>query len=207
MIDVYDVSVLEEFKIDGRKVFTKSELAYLKLIKKLFSYDDDEILFSFVDKMLNKKIKRNIIFINNLFEKLKKYKRDIINNSIVTLNELEAMSSSAEFVNKKDIDGIRIYTVYSNDFKVLSSYNDDKIHFKYSFASDVDKNSYCYELIPEGSSFRFITYDNKTLLKFNKDKKKKMKAKFIIVNGIITDEIINVAKKENLMIVSLEDRL
>lgn len=207
MIDVYDTSILEEFKMDGRKVFTKSELVYIKFIKKLFSYDDDEILFSFVDKMLDKKIKRNIIFANNLFDKLKKYKTYIINSSIVKLNDLDIMSSSAEFVNKKEVDGVKIYAVYNNDFKVLSSYNDDKIHFRYSYASEIDKNSYCYESIPEGSSFRFITYDNRTLLKFNKDRKKNMKAKFIIVNGIITDEIINVAKKENLVIVSLEDKL
>lgn len=101
MIDVYDTSILEEFKMDGRKVFTKSELVYIKFIKKLFSYDDDEILFSFVDKMLDKKIKRNIIFANNLFDKLKKYKTYIINSSIVKLNDLDVMSSSAEFVNKK----------------------------------------------------------------------------------------------------------
>ena len=94
--------------MDGRKVFTKSELAYIKFIKKLFSYDDDEILFSFVDKMLDKKIKRNIIFANNLFDKLKKYKTYIINSSIVKLNDLDVMSSSAEFVNKKEVDGVKI---------------------------------------------------------------------------------------------------
>ena len=52
IIDVYDPSVLESFKIDNKNVFSKNELLYLTFISKLFSYDD-EVLFSFVDKILN----------------------------------------------------------------------------------------------------------------------------------------------------------
>ena len=209
IIDVYDPSVLESFKIDNKNVFSKNELLYLTFISKLFSYDD-EVLFSFVDKMLNKKIKRNIVVVNNLFEKLKKYKREIINSSIISLKELDEISSEIEFVTKKEVDGINVYTVYGKDFKVLSSYNDDKIHYSYSNASEILKNSYCYEFIPDNVNFRFTTYDDRTILKFNKDRiinKNSLIPKFIIVSGVVTDEIINVAKRENLAIVSLEEKL
>lgn len=210
IIDVYDPSVLESLKIDDKSIFNKNELSYLTFISKLFSYNDDEVLFSFVDKMLNKKIKRNIVVVNNFFEKLKKYKREIINSSIVSLKELDEMSSEIEFVVKKEVDGIKVYTVYDNDFKVLSSYNDDKIHYSYSNASEILKNSYCYEFIPDNVNFRFTTYDDRTILKFNKDRiinKNSLIPKFIIVSGVVTDEIINVAKRENLAIVSLEEKL
>lgn len=208
IVNIYDVSVLKNFKIDDKGVFNKIELAYITFINKLFVYDD-EVLFSFVERMLNKNIKRNIIAVGSLFEKLKKYKRDIINSSIVSLNELDSMTIETDFVTKKEIDGVKIYTVYDNDFKVLSSYNDDKIHYSYSDASNILKSSYCYEYIPSNADFRFITYDGRVLLKFNKDKiiNNKISPKFIIISGMISDEIINVAKRENLAIVTLEERL
>ena len=209
IIDIYDPSKLKDFKIDGKNVFSKNELSYLKFISKLFSYDA-EVLFSFVDKMLNKKIKRNTVVIGSFFEKLKKYKREIINSSLVTLSELDALSSSAEFVTLKEIDGVKVYTVYDNDFKVLYSYNDDKIHCSYSDASKILKNSYCYEFIPNNINFRFTTFDDKTILKINKDEiinKNSLIPKFIIVSGMVTDEIINVAKREKLSVVSLEEKL
>ncbi len=209
IIDVYDSSILKDFKIDGKNVFSKNELSYLTFISKLFSYDD-EVLFSFVDKMLNKKIKRNTVVIGSFFEKLKKYKREIINSSLVTLSELDDLSSNAEFVTLKEIDGVKVYTVYNNDFKVLYSYNDDKIHCSYSDASEILKNSYCYEFIPNNINFRFVTFDDKTILKINKDEiinKNSLIPKFIIVSGMVTDEIINVAKREKLSVVSLEEKL
>lgn len=209
IIDIFDTSLINNFKIDNKEVFTKNEISYLIFIKKLFSYDD-EVLFSFIDKMLSKKIKRNIVVVISLFEKLKRYKTEIINSTMVTLKELDNMSSSTDFIIKKNIDGVTLYIVYDNDFKVLSSYNDDKVHYSYCNASEILKNSYCYDYIPKDSNYRFVTYDSRTILKFNKDRlinKDELTPKFIIVSGIVTDEIINVAKRENLAVVSLEERL
>ena len=128
----------------------------------------------------------------------------------MTLSELDALSSNAEFVTLKEIDGVKVYTVYDNDFKVLYSYNDDRIHCSYSDASEILKNSYCYEFIPNNINFRFVTFDDKTILKINKDEiinKNSLIPKFIIVSGMVTDEIINVAKREKLSVVSLEEKL
>lgn len=209
IIDIYDYSSLEEFKIKGINIFNKNEILYLTFINKLFSYDD-EVLFSFVNKMVDKKIKRNMVVTASLFEKLKKYKKDIINSSLVTISELEELSTNAEFVIKKEIDGVKLYTVYNNDFKVLYSYNDDKVHCGYGNASEILKSSYCYEYLPDDIDFRFSTYDGRTIIKINKDKKinkSSLIPKFIIVSGVITDEIVNVAKKDNLAIVSMEEKL
>lgn len=206
--NIFDYSILSDFKVDNKSVFNDNEINFLKFIEKLFSSNDDEILFSFVEQVLNKKVNRNIVVINSLFEKLKKYRKDFINDSIVTSEELISMSETYDFITVKKVDGVSIYNVSNNDFKVLSSYNDDKIHYYYGDASGIDKTSYCYDLLPSDCNMRFINYEDKTLIKLDKDNIKpiNISPKYILVVGNVNDEVLNVAKKNNLSIVVLEEK-
>ena len=107
---------------------------------------------------------------------------------------------------KNTKDGVDIYTIVGQDFKVLISENDDGIHYRCEDASKVDKNSYAYDRLVDNGSVRFSTEDNKTMIKLSKDDVNDIKNKvsYIIVVGKLNDELFNIAKKNNLTIVEIK---
>ncbi|MDD6272706.1 MAG: hypothetical protein PUA90_04225 [bacterium] len=203
----FDTDTLLDFKYNNESVFSKEEIDLIAMINILFTTKDVDLLLSYIESLMNNKIKRNIISIINIFNKLKKYKVDIINDSIVTLNEIELLSAQRSDLIKKSINnGVEIYTVFNQDFKVLCSLQNDGIYYLYTNISELEKNYYGYSKLIKNSSIRFTNKDSRTYIKVNKDNKTKTKLKpeFIIVVGKLTDSIINIAKKNNLKVVEVK---
>ena len=208
LCDMYDVECVRSLTIDNEKIFDKDEVDLFIMTKLLFSVDDFDLLLSFVENIISNKVKRNILSVSELFNKIKKFRIELINNEIVSLEEIEDLYiARPDMVIKNKKDGIDIYTVVGQDFRVLCSSNDDGIHYDCIDVSKLTKNVYAYdELVKEGS-IRFTTEDDKTIIKVNKDNinSSNMKAKFIIVVSKLTDELINVAKENNLKIVEVQE--
>ncbi|MBR2139093.1 MAG: hypothetical protein IJ966_07375 [Bacilli bacterium] len=208
IFDVYDDDSLISIEIDNKRVFSEEEINLYRFAKLLFNTDDFGIILSFIDNIIAKKIKINYASIGELFTKLKKYRTEIINEQIVTIDDIELMFiDRPDVVNKRIEDGVSIYTIINQDFKVLCANVDDGIHYTCTNVSDLEKNSYGYNNLIKNGSVRFTTYDGKTIIKINKDNKVShlMKAKFIIVVGKLTSELIKIAKNNHLKIVEVQD--
>lgn len=209
LINIFDIESLENFEIDGSKVFNKEEIDFYTLLIVMFKNISLDIVFEYVNNLMNDNYKRNIMFSINFFNKIKKYKRNIINDNIVTINDIiELYNESPDVVkyeNKNDVD---IYTVVGQDFKVLCSANDDGINYRYVNVSSLGLNSYGYGKLVNDYSVRFSEDKDGYIIKVNKDNKEKinMKAESIIVVGKLTDDLINIAKTNNLKIIYVEGR-
>ena len=108
-------------------------------------------------------------------------------------------------VKKEEKDGINIYTIRNQDFKVLCSEKDDGVHYLCENASKLQKNYYGYDRINDKRSCRFTIDESLVKIKMNKDSlvKDDMKPKFIIVVSDITDDLISIAKTKDLSIIKV----
>lgn len=207
LCDVFDYEYLSNIKINGENVFTMDEIDLFLMIKLMFGVNDSDMYLEYIDNIINKKLQRNVLSVIDFFNKLKKYSCEIINEQIVTLDEIELLyMDSPDIVSREVKNDVCIYTIMNQDFKILSSYTNDGIHYSILNISDLEKNCYGYDKLVNSSSFRFTSYENNTLIKFNKDRIKvnSMRPSFIVVVGNLTDDIINIAKRNNLKIIYMQ---
>ncbi len=206
--DIYGIDALDELEVEDKKVFDSYEVNLFRMTKLLFSINDFDLLLSFIENVITKKVKRNILSISELFNKIKKYRIELINKQIVNLDDIENLYiARPDMVMKNIKDDVAVYTVVGQDFKVLCSINDDGIHYNCVNVTELDKNSYGYNKLVNDNSIRFTTEDDKTIIKVNKDsyEKSSMKASFIIVVGNLSDELMEIAKKNNLSIIEIQN--
>ena len=192
--DICDSDVLKE--IDE---FNSYEINLFNMIKLMFSVNDSELLISYIESIMDEKI--NIVSVINIFNKLEKNKMDIINKQVVTTNDVKMLyETDKDAVSLNNEEGVDIYTFYNQDFKVLTSFSNDGIHYDVCFISEISKNTYGYNKL-NSSNFKLSTFEDKTMLKYIKDiKVDKMKPDYIIIKSEVTPEIINVARDNNLKI-------
>lgn len=204
LCDIYDENLIEDFEINGQSVFDESEVNLFKMIKLMFTIEDNDLLFTYFENLLSEKIDRNIVSVIKFFNKFKKYRLELINNQIVTIDDLEMLSqTNPSIVSKEDRDGVDVYTVNDQDFKVLYSNNDgDGIYFCEDISS-LKRNYYGYNSLNSNSSIRFASQDNSTIIKLNKDNfdKKIMNSDFIIILNELNDNFIRIAREKNIKIV------
>lgn len=208
MCDIFDENLLIDVEENGECVFSDEEINLFKMIKLMFDVTDSELLFTYLDTYLTNKVDRNIVSIISFFNKLKKYRLDIINNQIVTLDEIEFLCENNPSIAKKsNEDGVDIYTVIGQDFKVLYSTNNDGIHYYCRDVSSLTKNCYGYNKLINTGSIRFTTKDDMTIIKINKDNyyREKTFADFIVIPSKLNDDIIRIAKDNNLKIVVVRE--
>ncbi len=202
--DICDMDTIENMGI-----LNENELKLLAMIKLMFSVTDSELLLSFVENIINSKLDINIISVINLFNKLKQNKLDIINNQIVSTDDIENLyENNSSAVSKTEEDGVIIYRFNNQDFKILSSYTNDGLHYDFKFISEITKNCYGYNKLIPTLSVRLSSFENDTIIKFNKDRKKdlKMKPDFMVVKDL-TPDILNIAKNNGLRIIQVEGDL
>jgi hypothetical protein len=195
--------------IENMGILNENELKLLAMIKLMFSVTDSELLLSFVENIINSKLDINIISVINLFNKLKQNKLDIINNQIVSTDDIENLyENNSSAVSKTEEDGVIIYRFNNQDFKILSSYTNDGLHYDFKFISEITKNCYGYNKLIPTLSVRLSSFENDTIIKFNKDRKKdlKMKPDFMVVKDL-TPDILNIAKNNGLRIIQVEGDL
>lgn len=208
--DIYSPETLSDLTINGEKVFTTDEENLFTMTSLMFNIKDFDLLLSYIEDFLNKKVKRNIVNAINLFNKFKKYRIELINSQIVSLSEIKLLyNQKKDIVSYENKDGVEIYTIINQDFKVLSSSNNDGIHYLCDNVSNFQKNSYGFDKMLRDGSIRFTTYEDRTLIKVNKDNKDKTinKPSFIICVKDVTSELIEIAKNNDLAIVRVERKL
>lgn len=206
---MFDVESIENFEVDGSKVFNSDEVNFYRLLCIMFKNISIDIVFEYINNLMNDNYRRNVMFYINFFNKLKKYKREIINSNIVTMDDIiELYNESPDVVKYENKGGVDIYTVIGQDFKVLCSTSDDGINYSYVNVSSLGLNSYGYSKLSSERSIRLADSKDGYILKVNKDNKEKinMKAESIIVVGKLTDDLINIAKTNNLKIIYIEGR-
>lgn len=208
LCDLYDAESLENLVIDGKNVFKREEIDLFEMTKLLFSSDDFDVLLSFTEKFLFNQVKRNILSISELFNKIKKYRVELINNEIVSLEEIEELYlNRPDIVIKNSIDGVEVYTIIGQDFRVLCSSKDDGVHYMCLNVTSLEKNAYGYNKLVSDGSIRFSLDEGKTSIKVyeNNMNKEAMKAEFILVVGKLTDDLLNIAKENNLKIIEIQN--
>ena len=206
--DVYEADALEDIKISNRNLFTKDEANLFRMIKLLFSSDEFDLLLSFVESIINNNTKKNPISMLEFFNKLGQYKLELINNEIVSLREIEELyKDRPDIVLKNKREGVTIYTIIGQDFKVLVSENDDGIHYMCKNVVELDRNYYAYDRLNTDNNVRFSNENNETIIKLSKDSinKNETKVSYIIVVGKLSDELFKVAKENNLTIVEVKN--
>ena len=206
--EAYDPDLLYEFMIDGDRVFNKEEVNLLRVINLMFSVNDNDLLFTYLDNIISEKFTRNIISVINFFNKLKKYRVEILNHQFVTLQDLELLCEANPSAAKKSIeDGVDVYIIIGQDFKVLYSTNNDGYNYLYDSVISLKKNYYGYNKLNNNGSVRFSFVDDVFSIKINKDNlnKEKVKADFILVPSALNEDIIRIAKENNLSIVVIRE--
>ena len=209
LINTFDVSEIENFEVDGSKVFSSDEVSFYSLLCVMFKNISIDIVFLYVNNLMNDKFKRNVMFCINFFNKIKKYMRDIINYNIVGINDIiELYKDSPDIVKYENKDGVDVYTVVGQDFKVLCSVNDDGVNYKFINVSNMSLNSYMYSKLGNLYSVRLVDSKDGISIKANKDNKDKlgMKADAIVVVGKLTDDLINIARNNGLKVIYVEGR-
>ena len=209
LINTFDVSEIENFEVDGSKVFSSDEVSFYSLLCIMFKNISIDIVFLYVNNLMNDKFKRNVMFCINFFNKIKKYMRDIINYNIVGINDIiELYKDSPDIVKYENKDGVDVYTVVGQDFKVLCSVNDDGVNYKFINVSNMSLNSYMYSKLGNLYSVRLVDSKDGISIKVNKDNKDKlgMKADAIVVVGKLTDDLINIARNNGLKVIYVEGR-
>ena len=206
--ELFDSECLDSLVINSEKVFEKEEVDLFTMTKLLFSSTDFDVLLSFTEKFMVNHVKRNILSVSELFNKIKKYRVELINNEIVSIDEIEDLYlNRPDIVIKSNRDGVTIYTIIGQDFRVLCSNKDDGIHYMCTNVNKLEKNQYGYNKLYSDGSIRFSLDDGKTTIKVyeNNMNKEAMKAEFIIVVGKLTDELLNIAKENNLKVVEIQN--
>lgn len=209
IINVFDIDSISNFEIDGSKVFSDDEVSFYTLLNVMFKNISLDIVFEYINNLMNNNYKKNSLFCINFFNKIKKYMRNIINNDIVSMNDIiELYNESPDVVKYENKDGVDIYTVIGQDFKVLCSINDDGINYRYINVSSLTLNCYGYSKLSNKYSVRLSNDKDGYIIKVNKDNKNKidMRAESIIVVGKLTDDLINIARSNNLKIIYIESR-
>ena len=205
--DVYDIDCIKSLKIDGKKVFDEDEVNLFAMCKLLFSVNDFDLVLSFIEKIIEGKIKRNILSTSELFNKIKKYRVELINNEIVSIEEIESLYvERPDMVMKNSRNGVDVYTVVGQDFRILCSTNDDGINYACTNVVSLEKNVYGYNFMENDRSIRFADEDGKTIIKLNKDNyyDEGMKARFVVVVGALSNDLLTIAKENNLKIVEVQ---
>ena len=209
IITIYDENLLGEFTVDGKKVFTDDEVNLFKSMKLMFDVVDTDLWLSYLNDFISNKVDRNIVGVIDFFNKLKKYRVEIIDYQIVTLDEIELLCESSPSVARKSNEsGVDVYTIIGQDFKVLYSVNNDGLHYFCGDVSSLTKNSYGYNRLINTGSVRFADIDGKISIKINKDNYYRAKtfADYIIVPSNLNDDIVRIAKNHNLKIVIVRER-
>ena len=206
--DIYEIDSLKTLEEDNKKVFTDDEVNLFTMTKLLFSINDFDLLISFLENIISNKVSRNTLGSMELFNKLKKYRVDLINNQVVSLSEIEALyNSRPDIVVKSERDGVEVYTVVNQDFRVLCSISDDGSNYECINVSKLTKNVYAYDRLLEGRSIRFTSEDDKVVIKINSDSydDKKMEVSYIVVTSKLSSDLIEIARDNNLKIVEIQN--
>lgn len=206
--DTFDASSLKNIEEDLKQVFSDEEVNLFTMMNLMFNVSDFDMNLQYIDNLMNSNINRNLVSVIDFFNKLKKYRCEIINDQIVTLDEIEMLYiDSPDIVKKENMDGVVVYTIYNQDFKILCSYTNDGTHYACMNISDLEKNCYGYNKLIKTHSLRFTTYEDHTLIKVNKDRKDKytMIPSFIVVVGELTNDLKEVAKKSNYKIIYIQN--
>lgn len=207
LIDIYEVDSLDTLEIDGKKVFDEDEVALFAMTKLLFSIDDFDLLLTFVNNIISNNVKRNIISITELFNKIKKYRVELVNNEIVSLEEIDELyDSTSDIVTKTNKDGLTLYKIVGQNFRVLCSTNDTTDKYECVNVSDLEKNVYVFDRINKDKPIRFVSEDDKTVIKTSKDAygEENLKPKYILLVNEINDNILDIAKSMGLNIVEVQ---
>lgn len=208
IIGLFDTNSLINFRYNNENIFTKEEANLITMLDLLFTPKDVDLTLSYMESILENKESINIVSVINLFNKIKKYKVDIINENIITLDYIENLyKQNSNGITKKVVNGVEIYTIINQDFKLLCSPNNDGVYYLYTNASELDKNYYGYNKLEKNGSVRLTEKDSKIYIKVNKDKKDKniIKPEFIIVTKDVPDFIINSAKLLNIKVLLLKE--
>ncbi len=208
IIDIISSDAIEEMEIDGNKLFSDDEVALFRMIKLLFSTEDLTILLAFIENLITYKINRNTIPVIELFNKIKKYKLEIINSEVVSIKDIELLyNERPDAVIKDEQDGVLIYTIIKQDFKVICSEKDDGVHYYCEDVLKLDKNHYGYNSLVKNGSLRFTIDDGKSFIRMNKDNAaySEIKPDFIIVVNDVTEDLIRIAKKKELTIIKIQN--
>ena len=208
LCDVFDAENLENIEDAGNKVFSTEEINLFSMIKLLFNINDADLYLGYIDNLVNNKTNRNLISVIDFFNKLKKYRCEIVNDQIVTIEDIELLYiDSPDIVEKRMEDGVVVYEIDNQDFKILCSYTNDGTHYACMNISDLEKNCYGYDKLVKTGSLRFTTYDDHTLIKVNKDRVDKytMVPSFIVIVGKLTSDLIAIAKKNNLKVIYIQN--
>lgn len=206
--DIYDIDALRTLKINQELVFSDEEVNLFAMTKLLFSVNDFDLLISFLENIITNKVQRNILSTMDLFTKLKKYRVPLINNQVVALSEIEDLyNSRPDIVLKNKREGVDVYTIINQDFKILCSENDDGSTYDCLSVSTLDKNVYAYDRLIEDKPIRFISDDNNVLIRVNEDSysDKKMEASYIVITSKLTSDLLEIAKENNLTIVEIQN--
>lgn len=206
--DVFEASSLNNIEEDGKKVFSDEEVNLFIMMNLMFNVSDFDMNLQYIDNLMNSNFNRNLVSVIDFFNKLKKYRCEIINDQIVTLDEIEMLYiDSPDIVKKENMDGVVVYIIYNQDFKILCSYTNDGTHYACMNISDLEKNCYGYNKLIKTHSLRFTSYEDHTLIKVNKDRKDKytMIPSFIVVIGELTNDLKELAKKSNYKIIYIQN--
>ncbi len=207
ILDIYDTDSLEDANAEGKRIFNEQELALFSMLKLLFTTEDLSIILQYIEKIISMKDVRNTLPFVEFFNKIKKYRLEIINSQIVTLKDIEMLGiDRPEVVNKYEKDGVTIYQIINQDFKILCSERDDGIHYSCENVSKLDKNCYGYNKLIKNGSLRFSTEDGKTIIRMNKDNinQTDLKPDYIVVVNEINDELLDIAKDNEIVIVEIK---
>ncbi len=208
IMDVYTTESLEDANASGKKLFSEEEVALFAMIKLLFNTDDLTIILAYIERIITNKNNRNTIAIANFFNKIKKYRLELLNSQIVTIKDVELLAvDRPEVVNKYTLEGVTIYQIINQDFKVLCSDRNDGVHYNCMNVTALDKNYYGYNKLVKNGSMRFSLVDGKTIIKMNKDNinKTNTEPNFIILTGDVTEEILSIAKESKIPIVEIKE--
>ncbi len=206
IIDIYDSDSLEDANAGGRKIFSDEEVALFSMMKLLFSTNDLTIILQYIENIITNKDNRNTVAIVEFFNKIKRYRVEIINSQIVTIKDIELLAiDRPEIAKKYERNGVSVYKIINQDFRVLCSDRDDGVHFCCENVSSLTKNSYGYNKLVKNGSLRFSIDNDKTIIRMNKDNKNQLDSRpdFIIVVGELTDELLEIAHKKEVPVVEV----
>ncbi len=205
--DIYETESLRSFEVNNNKLFSDDEINLFTMTKLLLGVNDFDLLISFLENVINNKVRRNILSSMNLFNKLKEHRVELINNEIVSFAEIEELyDTRPDLVIKNRRDGVDVYTIIGQDFRILCSTNDDGNKYECINVSKLNKNVYAYDRLLEGRSVRFVNEDDKTTIVINSDNidEKKMEASYIVITSKLTSDLVEIAKDNNLKIVEIQ---
>ena len=204
MCDVFEVDSLSTLKDEEGYVFSEEELKLFTMTKLLFSVNNFDLLLSFVNNIIENNVKRNTLAILELFNKIKKHKIDLINNEIVSLEEIDDLYETTKgIVTKNTKGGVTVYTITGQNFRVLVSDISNGGTYKCINAVDLDRNVYAFDKL-NADAIRFTTENDKTVIKANEISDVRVKPSYILLTTNANEDIFTVAKSSNLCVVEVK---